>query len=59
MFPAAGQLDLALATARAVLGTSELSLEDVELKRPVVIMDKRIFIGNEKKTVQALKEALE
>ncbi len=29
------------------------------LKRPVVIMDKRIFIGNEKKTVQALKEALE
>lgn len=28
------------------------------LKRPVVIRDKEIFIGNEKKTVAALKEAL-
>ena len=29
------------------------------LKRPVVILNKRIFIGSEKKTVAALKEALE
>jgi arsenate reductase (glutaredoxin) len=28
------------------------------LKRPVVIKDKEIFVGNEKKTVAALKEAL-
>lgn len=28
------------------------------LKRPVVINDKEIFVGNEKKTVAALKQAL-
>jgi arsenate reductase len=28
------------------------------LKRPVVILDKTIFIGSEKKTVEALKKAL-
>jgi arsenate reductase len=28
------------------------------LKRPVVILDKKIFIGSEKKTVAALKSAL-
>ncbi|MEE6187440.1 MULTISPECIES: arsenate reductase family protein [Chitinophagaceae] len=31
---------------------------DTFLKRPVVILDDRIFIGSEKKTIQALKEAL-
>lgn len=29
------------------------------LKRPVTILGKNIFIGNDKKTVQALKEALQ
>lgn len=28
------------------------------LKRPVVVLDDRIFVGNSKKTVQAAKEAL-
>ena len=28
------------------------------LKRPVVIIDKKIFIGSEKKTVEALKNAV-
>ena len=28
------------------------------LKRPVTVMGKRIFIGSEKKTIEALKEAL-
>ena len=28
------------------------------LKRPVTILGKKIFVGNEKKTVKALKEAL-
>lgn len=32
--------------------------EDTFLKRPVTIMGDKIFIGNEKKTVAALKEAL-
>ena len=32
--------------------------EDTFLKRPVVIIDDRIFIGSEKKTVEALKKYL-
>ncbi len=32
--------------------------EDTFLKRPVVIIDKQIFIGSEKKNVAALKEAV-
>ena len=32
--------------------------QDTFLKRPVVIMDDKIFIGSEKKTVEALKKAL-
>lgn len=33
--------------------------EDTFLKRPVTIMGNKIFIGNEKKTVEALKRALQ
>lgn len=33
--------------------------EDTFLKRPVTILDDRIFIGNDKKTVEALKKALQ
>ncbi len=29
------------------------------LKRPVTILDQQIFVGNDKKTVQALKQALQ
>jgi arsenate reductase (glutaredoxin) len=32
--------------------------EDTFLKRPVTILGDKIFIGNEKKTVAALKAAL-
>ncbi|NOT50359.1 MAG: arsenate reductase [Chitinophagaceae bacterium] len=32
--------------------------QDTFLKRPVVIMDDKIFIGSEKKNVEALKKAL-
>ncbi|MEK7225121.1 MAG: ArsC/Spx/MgsR family protein, partial [Bacteroidota bacterium] len=32
--------------------------EDTFLKRPVVIMNDKIFIGNEKKNVEALKKAV-
>jgi arsenate reductase (glutaredoxin) len=32
--------------------------QDTFLKRPVVIMDDKIFIGSEKKTVEALKKAI-
>ena len=32
--------------------------EDTFLKRPVTILGKQIFVGNDKKTVAALKEAL-
>lgn len=32
--------------------------EDTFLKRPVVIVNKQIFVGSEKKTVAALKEAV-
>lgn len=32
--------------------------QDTFLKRPVVIMNDRIFIGSEKKTVEALKKAM-
>jgi arsenate reductase len=28
------------------------------LKRPVAILDNKIFVGNDKKTIQALKEAI-
>lgn len=33
--------------------------EDTFLKRPVTILNDRIFIGNDKKTVEALKKALQ
>lgn len=32
--------------------------EDTFLKRPVTIIDDKIFIGNDKKTIEALKKAL-
>lgn len=32
--------------------------EDTLLKRPVIIMDDKIFIGSEKKTIESLKKAL-
>lgn len=32
--------------------------EDTFLKRPVTILNKQIFVGNDKKTVEALKNAL-
>jgi arsenate reductase len=32
--------------------------EDTFLKRPVTILNNKIFVGNEKKTVSALKDAL-
>lgn len=33
--------------------------EDTFLKRPVTIVNNKIFIGNDKKTVEALKKALQ
>lgn len=33
--------------------------EDTFLKRPVTIVNEQIFIGNDKKTVEALKKALQ
>jgi arsenate reductase len=37
----------------------DLILEEYTfLKRPVAILNKKIFVGNDKKTVQALKEAI-
>jgi arsenate reductase (glutaredoxin) len=32
--------------------------EDTFLKRPVTILNEKIFVGNDKKTIAALKEAV-